>query len=126
MTDLATTQTSMYDRIGGGPALREAVDRFYRRLLDDPELAGFFPEDLTNLKRHQAALLAQVLGGPQAYEGRDLAEAHRALAINPDQFHRVAFYLVGTLWELDVPMDIIMAVGLTVVSLKDAIVRPSA
>ena len=26
MTDLVTTQASMYDRIGGGPALREAVD----------------------------------------------------------------------------------------------------
>jgi hemoglobin len=84
------------------------------------------PADLTNLKRHQAALLTQVLGGSQAYEGRDLSEAHRALAINPDPFHKVAFYLVGTLWELGVPMDIVLAVGLTVLSLKDAIVQPSA
>ena len=113
----------MYERIGGGPAIAEAVDRFYRRLLDDPEVAPYFTGDLTGLKRHQALLLAQVLGGPAAYDGRDLAEAHQPLGITDEQFQRVTFYLVGTLWELQVPMDIIMAVGLTVTSLRDAVVR---
>ncbi|HKT02445.1 MAG TPA: group 1 truncated hemoglobin [Rugosimonospora sp.] len=116
----------MYERVGGGPALQEAVDRFYRRLLDDPELAGYFPGDLTALKQHQAALLAQVLGGPSRYAGRDLAEAHATLGITATHFQKVVFYLVGTLWELGAPMDITMAVGLTVSSLQDQIVTASA
>jgi hemoglobin len=116
------TTGSMYERAGGGPAIREAVDRFYHRLLADPELASYFAGDLTELKRHQAALLSQVLGGPSAYTGRDLAAAHARLNITPEQFQKVVFYLVGTLWELEVPMDITMAVGLTVSSLQSQVV----
>ena len=119
---MTTTEMSMYERIGGAPALREAVDRFYRRLLEDPELAGYFTGDLTGLKQHQAALLAQVLGGPSNYGGRDLATAHASLGITTEHFQRVAFYLVGTLWELGAPMDIIMAVGTTVMSLQGQVV----
>src|SRR5438874_9786238 len=112
------TTASMYERIGGSPAIREAVDRFYRRVLADPDLAGYFGGELTELKRHQAALLTQVLGGPSAYTGRDLAAAHAGLDITPEHFQRVVFYLVGTLWELEVPMDITMSVGATVSSLQ--------
>lgn len=112
----------MYDRIGGAPAIREAVDRFYRRLVEDPELTGYFQGDLSGLKRHQAALLTQVLGGPGQYEGRDLGEAHESLRIPKAHFQRVVFYLVGTLWELDVPMAVIMSIGETVASLESQIV----
>jgi hemoglobin len=117
---------SMYERIGGAATVREAVDRFYGRLLDDPELAGYFAGDITALKRHQAALLTQVLGGPGSYEGRDLAEAHARLDIHPAHFRRVVFYLVGTLWELGAPMDVVMAIGETVASLESAVVPAQA
>lgn len=33
---------ALYDRIGGRPAARAAIDRFYNRVLADPELKGFF------------------------------------------------------------------------------------
>jgi hemoglobin len=33
---------SIYDSIGGGPAVRAAVDDFYARVLADPQLAPFF------------------------------------------------------------------------------------
>lgn len=118
-----TTSTTMYERIGGGPAIREAVDRFYRRLVEDPELAGYFGGDLTALKRHQAALLTQVLGGPAGYTGRDIQQAHANLDITPEHFRRVVFYLVGTVWELGAPMDIVMAIGETVFSLQDQVVK---
>lgn len=117
---------TMYERVGGAPAIREAVERFYRRVLEDPDLVGYFPPDLTGLKAHQAALLTQVLGGPSAYAGRDLGAAHTGLNITPEHFQKVVFYLVGTLWELDAPMDIVMAVGLTVSSLKDQVVANGA
>ena len=31
---------------------------------------------MVRLKRHQVALVSQVMGGPVAYEGRDLRAAH--------------------------------------------------
>lgn len=119
------TTTSMYERIGGGSAIQEAVDRFYRRLLADEDLAGYFGDDLTELKRHQAALISQVLGGPANYGGRDLRAAHAGLNITEEHFRKVVFYLVGTLWEMGAPMDIVMAVGLTVSSLQSQVVAGS-
>ena len=37
-------EISLYEAIGGRPAVVAAVDVFYRRLLADPELAPFFPD----------------------------------------------------------------------------------
>jgi len=103
---------SAYDRIGGAPAVTEAVERFYRRLLADSELSGFFSgTDLAVLKRHQAALISQVLDGPKAYEGRELAEAHRGMDISVGQYKAVGAHLTAVLEELDVPRDIIDTVG---------------
>ncbi|GAA2263668.1 group 1 truncated hemoglobin GlbN [Glycomyces scopariae] len=99
---------SPYDRIGGAPAVTEAVERFYKRLLADEDLAGFFKDtDLHVLKRHQVALISQVLEGPKSYEGRELAEAHRGMGITPAQYAAVGAHLVAVLHELGVPQDIV-------------------
>lgn len=43
--------TSYYDQIGGAPAVREAVERFYARVTTDPELAPYFSGiDMSRLK----------------------------------------------------------------------------
>ncbi|MBR7828569.1 group 1 truncated hemoglobin [Actinospica sp. MGRD01-02] len=114
---------SFYERIGGGPALQLAVGEFYELVLADEELKGFFAEtDLAQLKKHQAALLASVLGGPSAYAGRDMVDAHAGLGITERQFLLVRDYLLSVLWKLHVPVDIIDAVTSTVLSLKGSIV----
>jgi hemoglobin len=105
-------QMSAYDRIGGAPAVTEAVERFYKRLLADDELAGFFTgTDLAVLKRHQVALISQVLDGPKSYAGRELAEAHRNMDISVGQYKAVGAHLTAVLEELEVPRDIIDTVG---------------
>ncbi len=130
-TGESSGQPSHYARIGGGPAIRAAVDKFYQLLLDDPELRPYFTGDLARLKRHQAALLTEVLGGPAGYRGRDLGEAHAPLAITAEHYRKVGNYLTGVLWILQVPEDIIADVAAVVGSLHDQIVagtpaRPAA
>jgi hemoglobin len=113
---------SAYRRLGGAATVRTAVDRFYALVLDDDELRPYFPADLTSLKRHQVALLTQVLGGPGRHEGRDMAAAHAALHVTGAHFDRVVDYLVGTLWILHAPADIIAAVAQAVTGLRADIV----
>jgi hemoglobin len=109
-----TAVPSHFERIGGAAVVRLAVEKFYTRVLGDADLAGYFAgTDLPRLKRHQAALLTHLLGGPSAYEGRDLAEAHRHLRITGADFDRVTEHLVATLRELSTPLDIVD--GLTAV-----------
>ena len=81
---------SIYDAIGGGPAVRAAVDDFYARVLADPQLAPFFTGvDLKHLKAHQRAFIAATIGGPEIYQGRDMAAAHAGLAITDSDFDAV-------------------------------------
>ena len=99
---------SDYDRIGGGPAVKAVVDRFYELITADDQLVGFFREtDMAQLKRHQALLISQVLGGPANYDGRDLQQAHAGMEIARDDYLKVVSYLVQTLVEAGVAPAII-------------------
>ncbi len=114
---------SDYERVGGAPAIRLVVDRFYDLVLADAELAGYFDGmDLARIKRHQVLLLSQVLGGPVSYDGRDLAAAHRHLEVTAAHYDRVAQYLTGLLWKLDVDTDIIFRVADTLAAVRAQIV----
>lgn len=107
-----TTAPSDYERIGGGRAVAQVVDLFYERILGDPALAPFFVGvDMARLKRHQALLISQVLGGPAEYEGRDLGRAHAGLRISSADFGRVAAHLVSTLQDAAVDDDVIARVA---------------
>jgi hemoglobin len=116
---------SAYERIGGGPAVKELVDRFYQRVLADKQLARFFSVDMPRLKWHQATLLTSLLGGPNEYQGRELGPAHRGLRIRRRHYGRVATHLVATMQSMNVPADVIDSVANTAAAVQDQIVTPS-
>ena len=118
---------SDYERIGGGPAVKAVVDRFYELVLADQQLVGFFDEaDLPNLKRHQFLLISQVLGGPANYDGRDLREAHADLDISLDDYLNVVSHLVQAMVEARVPPEIIERVGEALdASRQDVVTSPA-
>lgn len=122
-----TAATSYYDQLGGGPTITEAVDRFYVRLLDDPELVGYFAgADLPRLKRHQVLLISQVLGGPTSYDGRSLAEAHDGMGVTGAHYAKVCDHLLDVLSEMGAPEEIAKAVADTLASVRGDIVDPAA
>ncbi len=121
--DSNQTKPSDYEVIGGAPAVRWAVDVFYRLVLDDEQLAPYFAGvDLARLKQHQALLLAQVLGGPAQYTGRDLATAHAELRISDPHFDRVARHLSDALEQAGAGADVIGRVLTAVGGLRPQIV----
>ena len=101
-------ERSDYAAVGGGPAIAAVVDRFYALVLGDDRLRGFFDGvEMVRLKRHQVALVSQVMGGPVGYEGRDLRAAHEGMSISREDFAAVAGHLVTALTEAGVEADII-------------------
>jgi hemoglobin len=71
---------TIFDSIGGASSVNAAVDQFYLRVLDDPELKHYFAGvDMGKLKSHQRAFIAAAIGGPEIYSGRDMAAAHEGL-----------------------------------------------
>jgi hemoglobin len=91
----SVSETTLYDRMGGDGAVGTAVDRFYGRVLGDPELKEFFVSaSVPRLKAHQFAFLSQVLGGPRQYSGALMHDAHSKLAIEQKHFKGVAVHLI--------------------------------
>jgi hemoglobin len=61
---------SIYEQIGGAPAVAAAVDDLYGRILGDDRLSGYFADtDMPRQKRHLRAFMAAALGGTQLYAG---------------------------------------------------------
>jgi len=98
---------ALYDDIGGARVIRAALDAFYPRVLADATLSAFFlGVDIERLKRTQERYLAMALGGPSAYTGRSLADAHvrtRQRGANDDVFDHFVMVFARVLVDLGVP-----------------------
>ncbi len=102
---------SLYERLGGEAAVDAAVDIFYRKVLADDRINGFFDGvDMDQQAAKQKAFLTFAFGGPHHYTGRDMRGAHAKLVqrgLNDTHFDAVIEHLGGTLKELNVPDELI-------------------
>lgn len=90
--------STIYDEIGGEPALTAVVDAFYERLVADPDLMSYFDgRDMRRLKAHQRALVTVALGGTEEYTGRMMQPAHAGMAITHEAFDKVLEHLEAVL-----------------------------
>jgi hemoglobin len=97
--------TSIYDAIGGEPALVAVVDDFYVRVTGDPELAVFFAgTNMARLKGRQVEFFAAALGGPHTYTGATVREAHRGRGIGQEHFDLAAGHLIAASARPTFPM----------------------
>jgi hemoglobin len=91
---------SLYDRIGGLPALEVAVERFYERVRADREVAPLFAS--TERPRHKSRLIAwlgHMTGGPTRPPAADS---------RPEELYveAVTRHLPATLEELGIEGDL--------------------
>lgn len=102
---------SLYDEIGGEPAVNAAVDIFYRKVLKDDRIKRFFDDvDMGKQAAKQKAFLTMAFGGPHNYTGEDMRKGHAHLVargLNDSHFDAVMENLGATLKELNVPANLI-------------------
>lgn len=103
---------SLYERIGGEPAIMAAVDLFYAKIMKDDVTRPFFEGLEMNAQvQKQIAFMSRALGGPVEYQGRNLRAAHANLVrdkgLGDQHFDAVATHLRSTLEELGVAKDIV-------------------
>jgi hemoglobin len=114
---------TIYDDIGGTDAVAAVVEDFYERVLADAQLAAWFVGiDVRRLKAHQRAFITVAIGGPDAYAGRSMTDAHAGLAITREAFGLVVDHLVATLARFDVPGEAIEKIGAALAPLEAEIV----
>ncbi|RLM67525.1 group 1 truncated hemoglobin [Halorubrum sp. Atlit-8R] len=94
---------TLYERLGGEPAIGAVVNEFYDRVLDDDRVNHYFDDvDMADQRSHQTKFLSAVTGGPMQYEGEEMATAHEELAITDAEFEVVATHLDEALRAFDV------------------------
>jgi hemoglobin len=80
-----TQAPSLYEAIGGEPAFRRLVHRFYAEVAADPELRRVYPSrDLGPAEEHLRLFLIQYWGGPADYNDR---RGHPRLRMRHVHFH---------------------------------------
>jgi hemoglobin len=119
--------TTLYERLGGAPAMEAAVDIFYRKVLSDDRISRFFEDvDMDRQAAKQKAFLTMVTGGPANYTGADMRKGHAHLVaqgLNDSHFDAVVELLAGTLTELGADAKDIAEVGALADSVRDDVLN---
>ena len=118
---------SLYERIGGEPAVSQAVEIFYRKVLTDNRVEHFFDDvDMDRQMAKQKAFLTMVFGGPSEYTGKDMREGHKHLitrGLNDSHVDAVIELLGETLQELGVAEEDIQEVAAIAESARDDVLN---
>ena len=116
---------SLYQRIGGEPAMEAAITLFYKKVLADKRINGFFEDvDMKRQARKQKAFLSAAFGGPTPWKGKDLRKAHTNVdGLNDSHFDAVAENLQNTLTELKIDEKLIEEVMTIAGSVRDDVLN---
>lgn len=115
---------TLYERLGGEPAIDAAVDLFYDKVLADERINHFFTNsDMARQRGHQKLFLTYAFGGMPGYSGRSMREAHaplvEKLGLNDDHFDAVMENLGAALMELKVADELIGEAAAIAESVRD-------
>lgn len=117
MTDAtqSTPNASLYEQLGGEPAVNAAVDIFYRKVIADPRInTFFFGVDMAQQAAKQKSFLTMAFGGPHNYTGLDMRRGHARLVdmgLTDRHFDAVLEHLGNTLRELGVAEPMVKQVN---------------
>ncbi len=122
--------SSLYESLGGQPAVDAAVESFYRKVLVDERIAHFFDDaDMDRQIAKQKAFLTMVFGGPANYTGLDMRRGHAHLVargLNDSHVDAVIELLGETLRELGVNEAAIAQVAGIAESVRDDVLNRDA
>ena len=128
----APAQKSLYDRLGGQPAVQAVASGLVDRILADNRVNKWFthaassPENTRAYKATLTAFICKSVGGPCNYTGLDMVAAHKGRGVTSEAFNAVAEDLSAVLDQLKVPAKEKGEVMTLVGSLKPSIVQTPA
>ena len=101
---LAMERRSLYERLGGKPAIAAVVEGFVGNVAGDGRInARFAHADIPRLKTMLVDQLCEASGGPCVYTGQSMTDAHRGMRISDGEFGALVEDLVRALDRFKVP-----------------------
>ena len=121
----AAAQASLYQRLGGRPAITAVVNEFVDRVAVDKRInMRFLNTDIPRLRVLLTEFVCTATGGPEKYEGRDMSASHGGMQLVDEEFNALVEDLAGALDKFKVPAkekgELLGALG----PLKPQIVNP--
>jgi hemoglobin len=103
-THAQRSEATLYERLGGKPAISAVVDDFVGNVAADKRINGFFANtDVPRLKQLLVEQICAGSGGPCTYSGRDMRAAHSGMNVGDVHFNALVEDLVKTLDKFKVP-----------------------
>lgn len=103
----AAEEATLYDRLGGYPAIVAVVEDLFRRLAGDPQLARFWKyrgdDGIAREKQLLIDYLANRSGGPLYYRGRENRLSHIGMGITESDWTITMKHIKATLTKFEVP-----------------------
>ena len=95
---------SLFDRLGGLPAITAVVDEFVTVTGADPRINMFFANaDVPRLKQLMVDQICEGTGGPCKYTGKSMKESHVNMKVKAEDFEVFIEDLTKTLDKFNVP-----------------------
>jgi hemoglobin len=95
---------TLYERLGGQPAISMVVDAFAGYVLKDDRInKKFSKSDPTRLVTNLKAFVCNATGGPCSYNGRDMKTSHKGMGVTAGEFNALVEDLVKALDQYKVP-----------------------
>ena len=102
-TDTSATRT-LYDRLGGKPAITAVVDSFVAIVAKDTRInKKFARSDVARVKSMIVDQVCSATGGPCTYSGRSMKDAHRNMGVTEGEFNALVEDLTASLNAYNVP-----------------------
>ena len=97
-------QPSLYDRLGGKPAITAVVDDFIGNVAADTRInQRFAAANIPRLKTRLVDQICEASGGPCKYTGQNMRDAHTGMKITDAEFTALVEDLVKSLDKFKVP-----------------------
>ncbi|OJA07300.1 cyanoglobin [Halomonas sp. QHL1] len=95
-----STNTPLYQRLGGEATIDAVVENLLYRIADDPEVVVFFANTNIDLFAESlASQLCDVSDGPCRYEGPPMDRAHQHMGLTDGHFNRLVEHLDAAMQE---------------------------
>jgi hemoglobin len=95
---------SLYDRLGGKPAITAVTEEFIDRVAADARIKyRFLNTDLVKLKALLVEFVCMATGGPCKYTGQDMETSHAGMELVEEEFTALVEDLAGALDKFKVP-----------------------
>jgi len=97
----------LFADMGGQAGIDKIVDASVDNYLADDRIKAIFDEsNIDRLRAEFKVQICQVAGGPCAYKGHDMTEAHKGLHLTNADFNAVVEDLQGAMDKVGVPFTV--------------------